>query len=129
MKLAHVRIFDIDLDEAKVADVRSVEIVDGSLLKKGKPIDIEGYGTVDLSSKSVHIQPLDGPSAKTFYGPKKRGKETYEKSTLVEAVRRQRAGDKISAISFDTRISGVYLRKLCRGDVRPEVLAEAMSTE
>ena len=127
MKLNHVRIFDISLDNAKVADLKGVEIVDGALIKKGEPVDIEGYGVVDLSNKSVHLQPLDGESAKVFYAPKKRGKETHKKATLVEAVKRILDGEKVSIVSFDTRISGVYLRKLTRGDVRPEVLAEATS--
>ena len=127
MKLGFVRVFDVSLDEAKVTDLRNIEIVGDQVLKGGEVINVDGYGEIDLADKDVHVQPMDGASAKTFYAPKARGKRKYEHDVLVGAVTRIKSGEKIRDVEWDTRISGPYLRKLASGDIRPEVLKDALA--
>ena len=127
MKLEYARVFDVSLENAKVTDLKNIEIVGDDVMKNGQVVNVEGYGEINLSDKNVHIQPMDSNSAKTFYAPKKRGRQTYSHEILVGAVTRLRAGEKVRDVEYETRISGAYLRKLMVGDIRPEVLEDALA--
>ena len=109
MKLQKIRVFAIEQDIA--VDMSNVNIVDNIVTKDGNPVTIEGYEQVSLKDRTIKVVPVNLETAKVLYAPKKRGRPVDE-DKRKEAIRRIEAGDKISEISFDLRLSNVFLYAL-----------------